>query len=139
MTTLAISLRWKSLLQQRVIKPLKEMFARYGVPDTVVSDNGPQFASAEFSRFSKQWKFEHVTSSPRYPQSNGKAKNAVKTVKRLFKKCEESGTSEFLALLDWRNTPSEGMSTSLAQRFFGQCRTLLPMTGGLLKPKYPTL
>jgi len=122
-----------------VIKALKAMFARYGVPDIVVSDNGPQFASAEFSNFSRQWNFEHVTSSPRYPQSNGKAENAVKTVKRLFKKCNESGTSEFRALLDWRNTPSEGMSSSPAQRFFGRrCRTLLSMTGGLLEPKYPT-
>ena len=122
-----------------VIKPMKEMFARYGVPDTVISDNGPQFDSAEFSRFAKQWNFEHTPSSPRYPQSNGKVENAVKTVKRLFKKCKDSGTSEFQALLDWRNTPSEGMSTSPAQRFFGRrCRTLLPMTGGLLKPSYST-
>ena len=80
-----------------------------------------------------------MTSSPRYPQSNGKAENAVKTVKRLFKKCKESGTSEFQALLDWRNTLSEGMTTSPAQRFLGRrCRTLLPMTGGLLEPSYPT-
>ena len=122
-----------------VIKVLKSMFARYGVLDIVVSDNGPQFASAEFASFSRQWNFEHVTSSPRYPQSNGKAENAVKTVKRLFKKCKESGTSEFLALLDWRNTPSEGMTTSPAQRFCGRrCRTLLPMTGSVLEPKYPT-
>ena len=122
-----------------VIKPLKEMFARYGVPDTVVSDNGPQFDSGEFSRFANQWNFEHTPSSPRYPQSNGKAENAVKTVKRLFKKCKEAGISEFQALLDWRNTPSEGMSTSPAQRFFGRrCRTLLPMSAGLLDPNYPT-
>ncbi len=60
-------------------------------------------------------------------------------MKRLFKKCRESGKSEFLALLDWRNTPSEGMTTSPAQRFLGRrCRTRLPMTGSLLKPKYPT-
>ena len=122
-----------------VTKALKSMFARYGVPDIVISDNGPQFASEEFAKFSKQWNFEHITSSPRYPQSNGKAENAVKTVKRLFKKCRESRKLEFLALLDWRNTPSEGMTTSPAQRFLGRrCRTRLPMTGSLLKPKYST-
>ena len=39
-----------------------------------------------------------------------------------------------MALLDWRNTPSEGMSTSPAQR----CKTLLPTAGTLLKPRYDT-
>ena len=122
-----------------VSKALKAMFARYGVPDVLVSDNGPQLASEEFSLFTKKWGFEHVTSSPRYPQSNGKAENAVKTVKRLFSKCRESGQSEFLALLDWRNTPTEGVGTSPAQRFLGRrCRTFLPITGELLQPDYPT-
>ncbi len=102
-----------------VCKAFKVMFARYGVPDVLVTDNGPQFASSEFEDFAKTWGFEHVTSSPRYPQSNGKAENAVKTVKRLFKKCQESGQSEYLALLDWRNTPTEGIGTSPAQRFLG--------------------
>lgn len=122
-----------------ISKALKEMFARYGVPDVLVSDNGPQFASEEFASFAKKWGFEHITSSPHYPQSNGKAKNAVKTVKRLFTKCQESGQSEFLALLDWRNTPTEGLGTSPAQRFLGRrCKTLLPVTGSLLQPDYPT-
>ena len=118
-----------------VTKVLKVVFSRYGVPDQVISDNGPQFASSEFTTFAQQWGFEHVTSSPRYPQSNGKAENAVKTVKMLFTKCQDSGQSEYLALLDWRNTPSEGMETSPAQRFFGRrCRTLLPSTESLLHP-----
>ena len=122
-----------------VCKALKVMFARYGVPDTLVTDNGPQFSSAEFVSFTKVWSFTHSTSSPRYAQSNGKAENAVKTVKRLFTKCRESGQSEFRALLDWRNTPTEGVGTSPAQRFFGRrCRTLLPMTQLQLEPQFST-
>ena len=53
-----------------------------------------------------------VTTSPRYPQSNGKAENAVRTVNRLFEKDKVTGMSEFEAPLDWRNTPPEGMDTS---------------------------
>ena len=122
-----------------VCKVLKIMFARYGVPVTLVTDNGPQFSSAEFATFAQVWGFEHATSSPHYPQSNGKAENAVKTVKRLFLKCKEAGQSEYCALLDWRNTPTEGVGTSPAQRFLGRrCKTLLPMTHLQLQPNYPT-
>ena len=112
------------------------MFARYGIPDTMVMDNGPQLTSAEFAVFAKTCMFEHVTTSPRYPQSNSKAENAVKTVKRLFTKCKESGQSEYLALLDWRNTPSEGFGSSPAQRLMGRrCKTRLPVAGTLLRPR----
>ena len=104
-----------------------------------MTDNGPQFASAEFAVFGKTWMFQHTTSSPHYPQSNGKAENAVKTVKRLFTKCKESGQSEFIALLDWRNTPTKGVGTSPAQRLMGRrCKTLLPVAGALLQPRHST-
>ena len=127
----------KTVTSRAVIRQLTAMFARHGIPDVVVSDNGPQFASAEFASFAKRWRFEHVTSSPRYAQSNGKAENAVQTVKRLFTKCKQDGTSEFLALLDWRNTPSEGMGVSPSQRLMGRrCKTLLPMTSSLLQPRH---
>ena len=122
-----------------VTKALRVMFSRYGIPDTVMSDNGPQFGSTEFASFAKAWGFTHVTSSPRYPQSNGKAENGVKVVKRLFTKCREAGQSEYLALLDWRNTPTEGIRTSPAQRFLGRrCKTRLPVAASLLTPQYPT-
>ena len=131
--------RLTSVTSRSIIKELKAVFARYGIPDVLMTDNGPQFASAEFAVFAKTWMFKHATSSPYHPQSNGKAENAVKTVKRLFTKCQESGQSEFLALLDWRNTPTEGVGTSPAQRLMGRrCKTLLPVAGTLLTPSYPT-
>ena len=42
-----------------VVKELKQIFARFGVPDALVTDNGPQFSSAEFAVFAKTWMFEH--------------------------------------------------------------------------------
>ena len=98
-----------------VIRGLMAMFSQYGVPDTLVTDNGPCFASSEFKKFAGMCDFEHVTSTPRYPQNNGKAENAVRTIARLFTKGRAAGISEFQGLLDWRNTPSEGMDTSPAQ------------------------
>ena len=118
---------------------MKVVFARYGIPDILVTDNGPEFASAEFSVFAKTWMFQHTTSSLYHPQWNGKAENAVKTVKRLFTKCRESGQSEFLALLDWRNTRTKGFGTSPAQHLMGRrCKTLAPVAGTLLQPRYST-
>ena len=89
-----------------VIKSLKNQFARHGIPDTLYSDNGPQFASREFKEFASAWHFDHQTSSPHYPQSNGKIENAVKTAKKLLTKAKASGQDPYLAILDWRNTPS---------------------------------
>ena len=47
-----------------VSKVLMDMFSRYGVPDQVMSDNRPQFSSAEFRSFAIEWGFEHITASP---------------------------------------------------------------------------
>ena len=131
--------RVTAITARSIIKELKAVFERFGIPDILVADNGPQFASSEFSVFACTWEFKHVTSSPTYAQSNGKAENAVKTVKHLFKKCKDSGQSEYLALLDWRNTPTAGIGTSPAQRLMGRrCKTLLPIAGKLLQPRYDT-
>ena len=131
--------RLNNLTSRAVIKESKAIFARFGVPDTLVTDNGAQFSSTEFAVFATTWMFEHKTSSPTYPQSNGKAEKAVQTVKNLFKKCKASGTSEFQALLDWRNTPTAGIGTSPDQRLMGRrCKTLLPIAGSLLQPSFPT-
>jgi len=109
-----------------VIDALRRQFARHGIPETVVSDNSP-FNSREFKTFASRWEFKHVTSSPNYSQSNGRAENAVKTVKRLMQKAAESGTDPLLAILEWRNTPAESSNLSPAQIMFGrQTRTLIP-------------
>ena len=124
---------------QTVCTSPKCMFSRYGVPDIVISDNGPQFTALEFSEFSKKWAFKHITFSLHYPQYNGKTENAVKTVKHLLIKFCKAGQSEYLAFLDWGNTLTEGMGTSPAQRFLGRrCKTLLPTTQQQLNPRYST-
>ena len=131
--------RLNTVTTRSVVREFLPMFARFGLPDVLVTDNGPQFASAEFAVFVRKKGITHLTSSPHYAQSNGKSENAVKTLKLIFAKAKQSGESEYMALLDWRNTPSEGMGTSPAQRLMGRrCKTLLPTAGTLLKPRYDT-
>lgn len=123
-----------------VILKLKNHFARYGCPERVISDNGPQFSSDEFAQFAKQWDFVHRTSSPGNSKANGKAESAVKTAKRLLRKAIDSKSDPYLAFLDYRNTPTQGMESSPSQRLLNRrTRTLLPATKQLLKPRvvYP--
>nr|XP_039263235.1 uncharacterized protein K02A2.6-like [Styela clava] len=122
-----------------VIKASKQHMARHGLPEKLISDNAPQYSSEEFRIFAGDYELQHVTSSPTYSQSNGKAKSAVKQMKSLMIKAIESKSDVFLALLDWRNTPSEGIPCSPAQRLFGRrTRTLLSTSKSLLRPKIVT-
>ena len=67
-----------------VIKKMKTHFVWYGIPDQVVSDNGPQYTSHHFANFSRTWDFERITSSPGHSQSNGMTESAVKTAKIII-------------------------------------------------------
>ena len=69
-----------------VINHTKSIFARYGIPETVVSDNGPQFSSEAYAQFALEYGFKHTTSSPKHPQGNGEAERGVQTIKNLLKK-----------------------------------------------------
>ena len=95
-----------------VINKTKAHFARYGSPNVLVSDNGPQYVSESFERFAKVWDFEHRTISPRHSKSNGKVESAVKTAKRLLRKSMDAKTDQYMALLDHRNTPTQGLTSS---------------------------
>ena len=117
-----------------VIRHIKAHMARYGISEILRSDNGPPFNSAEFRRFCKEFEIEHITSSPRYPQSNGKVENACKTIRRLMQRASEANTDPYLALLDWRNTISEGYDESPTQRILGRrVRTRFPTKDTLLR------
>ena len=50
-----------------IINKLKKHFEAHGIPNQLLSDNGPPHNSAEFSNFLKSSGTEHITSSPGYP------------------------------------------------------------------------
>ena len=103
-------------------------FSRHGIPDIYVTDNGPQYCCREFTEFSREWEFKHVTSSPKHAKSYGKAESAVKVAKKIFKKAHRDNKDPWLALLDQRNTPTQGVNSSPVQRLMSRrTRTLLPV------------
>lgn len=118
-----------------IIQKLKSIFARLGIPQKVVSDNGPQYSSQEFANFSKEYDFIHATSSPRYPQSNGLAEKSVQIAKRIFEKAELDGRDPYLGILEYRTTPLE-VGYSPAELLQGrQLRSILPTLNEQLLPK----
>ena len=125
----------KSKKADAVISALKETFARYGIPEKLRSDNGPPFDCAEFTHFAKQWDVELVTSSPRYPQSNGEVERAVQTIKNILKKEKELQR----ALLAYRTTPLRS-GFSPAELLMGRkLRSAVPTFHKNLIPKWPDM
>ena len=111
-----------------VINALKEVFSEQGTPEKLVSDNGPQFSSAQFQTFKDEWSFIHVTSSPRYPQSNGYIERQVQTVKAAMKKAKDGHVDPNIALQCLRATPIDAHLPSPAELMFGRkIRTNLPV------------
>lgn len=68
----------EEITAEHVIMHMKSIFARHGIPEVVMSDNGPQSDGYKFRQFVNKYGFKHITSSPRYPQSNGVVENGVK-------------------------------------------------------------
>ncbi|KAG6451692.1 hypothetical protein O3G_MSEX007288 [Manduca sexta] len=102
------------------IKVLRGIFARFGLPSQLVTDNGPPFSSQEFKLYCENNCIKHTTSAPYRPQGNGAAENAVKTVKKAIKKALYEGKEINAALnkflLQYRNTEhaTTGVSPAMA-------------------------
>ncbi|KAM7293520.1 uncharacterized protein ISCGN_026650 [Ixodes scapularis] len=121
---------------KEVVNVMKEWLATHGVPKVIETDNGPCYAAQEFKNFSRDWGFQHLTSSPRYAQSNGLAERAVQTAKGILRKCSLDGSDIQMALLSFRNTPRSEELGSPAQRLYSRrTRTPVPTHKQLLKPE----
>ena len=75
-----------------IVTQFKVQFARHGISEVLISNKGPEFDNQEFENFSTDWRFEHRTSSPRYPQANENVENAEKTCKGLLLKVKTNDT-----------------------------------------------
>lgn len=115
------------------ISRLDEFFARYGLPELVVSDNGPQFTSVEMRTFFQENGIEHLTTAFYQPHSNGQVERFVDTFKRSMNKLKE-GKDKTPLETRYRATPNRNVETNLspAEAFLGR---KLKIDLDLLKPR----
>jgi len=99
----------KSTTASHTIDVLRKIFAAYGLPEQLVSDNSPQFVSSEFATFLKANAIRHVRCAPYHPASNGLAERFVQSVKQALKASAADGRSLTQRLcsflLSYRTTP----------------------------------
>ncbi|XP_040078952.2 uncharacterized protein K02A2.6-like [Ixodes scapularis] len=91
---------------ERTVEAFKEIILVHGLPEQVVSHNGPQYTSAIFKNFLEEQGIQHILTPPYHPQSNGLAENFVRTLKSALRKLkgeEKEGLRQFLP--KYRVTP----------------------------------
>ena len=109
---------------EATVKVLHELFCRFGIPRSLVSDNGPQFASEEFAQFCKQLNITHIRSTPYHPRTNGLAERLVRTFKDRMRAAGQPSADIHVTLnkflFSYRNTPQKATKRSPAELLFGR-------------------
>ena len=103
-----------------IIEILREFFHRFGVPEEISTDGGPNIHSKEVIAFWKKMGVSHRLSSAYYPQSNGRAEAAVKSAKRIVRANVGKPDEIARCLSQHRNTPMKGCKVSPAQLVMGR-------------------
>ena len=110
----------KDFSSQEIINLTKQIFGELGIPERLISDNGPHYSSTLFKQFSREWEFEHYTSSSRYPQSNGLAERCVQAIKYAMQKAASSNRDWDMVLLYLRSTPIDHVIPSPSELLFNR-------------------
>ena len=122
-----------SATSSKVIELSRTLFAQFGIPEVVVTDNGACFISEELETYLTKNGVKHITSAPYHPSTNGLAEHAVQLVKKGLKKEKEGSMSSRIArvLMAYRTTPQSTTGVTPSELLQGRrIRTRLD----LLKP-----
>ena len=97
------------------------LFAQFGIPEVVFSDNGTNSVSKEFEDFMQRNGIKHVTSAPAHHSSNGLAENTVKTFKNGLSRLKDGSITDRLSrfLFAYRNTPHATTGSTPAKLMMG--------------------
>ena len=107
-----------------VIKKLLELFTVNGTPNTLVTDNGPQFTSKMFKDFCLEWGIKHRKVTPLHPEANSEIERLFRTVLKVIRIAVNAGkdwkTELRKFLLAYRNSPHASTKISPAKMMFGR-------------------
>ena len=124
-----------STTTEKIVDALSTIFARFGFPYSLKSDNGPQFLSENFQTFLQESGIEHRTSPPLWPQANGEVERQNRTLLKALKVAQVEGKNwrkelpKFL--LAYRSTPQVSTGSTPASLMFGrELKTKLPELRG---------
>ncbi|XP_058816377.1 uncharacterized protein K02A2.6-like [Topomyia yanbarensis] len=112
-------IRTQTITSSTTIELMFETFARYGLPETIVTDNGTQFSSNQFREFCESLGIVHIRTAPYHPQSNGWAERFVDTLKRSLRKIlpeTQNSISKSLQIFlsTYRSTPNKSAPDGLS-------------------------
>ncbi|XP_058038754.1 uncharacterized protein K02A2.6-like [Ahaetulla prasina] len=112
----------RSMTAEAVIAALRHLFATHGLPDTLVSDNGPQFTATQFEEYLADAGIRHALSAPFHPASNGLAERSVRSAKEALSRLKpgdwQTKIDFFLAVQ--HRTPSTATGRSPAELLMGR-------------------
>ena len=111
-----------SITATATIRCCRRIFATFGLPEVMVTDNGPTFVSAEFEQFLRKNGIRHKTSAPYHPASNGLAERAVQIVKRGVKKLKLDTLQDKICrfLFSYHNTPQSTTGVTPSELLLGR-------------------
>ncbi|XP_026581555.1 uncharacterized protein LOC113454394, partial [Pseudonaja textilis] len=107
---------------EAVIDKLNRLFATHGLPDVIVSDNGPQFTAILFEKYLAERGIRHALTSTAHPAANGRAERMVQYTKKAIQKIETGDIQEKInrLLFIQHITPSTTTNKSPAELLMGR-------------------
>ncbi|XP_058453152.1 uncharacterized protein K02A2.6-like [Malaya genurostris] len=107
------------------IEALHETFCRYGIPESIKCDNGPQFVSESLQQFCKDYGIEMCRTTPYWPQANGEVERANRSLKKRLQISQESNKSDWkwelrMYLLMYNSTPHSTTGVAPSALMFGR-------------------
>ena len=103
-----------------VTEHMKAIFSEYGVPKSIVTDNGPCFSSEYYKEMMKKMGIHHIPTRPHHHESNRLAEGYIRIIKFLLPKAKETGGDPHAVIFIYHRTPLSDTLPSPFEMLHGQ-------------------